>query len=96
MRLDPGPWITRKGSTTARTAGALGAGDGPLADRVAEAYLEHMETVFSYYERLSRDLLGREIDDAARNGKGICAPRSAAGTRPADRQASAEWRAGAP
>lgn len=40
---------------------AVESGDQPLADRVVEAYVEHMDEVFAYYERLSDRVFGRQV-----------------------------------
>ena len=42
-------------------ADARARGDEALADRVAEAYLEHLEAATRFYERLSVDVFEREI-----------------------------------
>ena len=42
-------------------ADARRRGDTPMATRLAEDYLRYMESVFSFIEGVSRDLLGREI-----------------------------------
>ncbi len=42
-------------------ARARARGDDALAERVAVGYLEHVEASFAFYERLSRDVFGREI-----------------------------------
>lgn len=42
-------------------ADARARGDGALADRVAEAYVEHLEAATRFYERLSVDVFEREI-----------------------------------
>ncbi len=36
-------------------------GDDPLADRAARAYLRHLEGAFAYFERRSREVVGREF-----------------------------------
>lgn len=40
---------------------ALAAGDDALANRVVDAYLEHLDTSFAYYEDLSGQLFDRQI-----------------------------------
>ena len=40
---------------------ALDAGDEPLRERIAAAYLEHMEAMVEFYEGQSRKLVDREI-----------------------------------
>lgn len=40
---------------------ALRQGDTVLAERVAEAFLDHIEAAFEYFERRSREVVGREI-----------------------------------
>lgn len=42
-------------------ADARRRGDTELAERVARAYLEHLETAMAFYERLSVAVFGREI-----------------------------------
>lgn len=40
---------------------AVRQGDSVLADRVAEAFLDHIGDAFAYFERRSREVVGREI-----------------------------------
>ena len=40
---------------------AMGRGDRELAGRVARDYLRYMDSIFAFYERLSRDTLGYEL-----------------------------------
>jgi peptidoglycan/xylan/chitin deacetylase (PgdA/CDA1 family) len=40
---------------------ALERGDSALAERVADAYLDHIDESFAYFEERSREVLGREI-----------------------------------
>ena len=40
---------------------AVSKGDTQLADRIAEAYIGYMSSVFSHFEGLSRDFLGYEV-----------------------------------
>jgi peptidoglycan/xylan/chitin deacetylase (PgdA/CDA1 family) len=40
---------------------ALRNGDRDLAERIAVAYVEYMESVFEHFEKLSHDLLGYEV-----------------------------------
>ncbi|MFW6078615.1 MAG: polysaccharide deacetylase family protein [Gemmatimonadota bacterium] len=42
-------------------AAARERGDAGLARRVVDGYIEHLEECMAYYERLSRDVFGREI-----------------------------------
>lgn len=37
------------------------ARDAALADRAADAYVEHLEASMRFYEKLSRAVFGREI-----------------------------------
>lgn len=40
---------------------ALARGDSALAGRVAEAYFDHIDDAFAYFETRSREVVGREI-----------------------------------
>jgi hypothetical protein len=40
---------------------ALERGDSALAERVADAYLDHIDEAFAYFEERSREVVGREI-----------------------------------
>ncbi|MFL6230323.1 MAG: polysaccharide deacetylase family protein [Pyrinomonadaceae bacterium] len=40
---------------------ALAKGDAEKARRIVEGYAPYMETMFEFYEKLSRDLFGREV-----------------------------------
>lgn len=40
---------------------ALARGDGALAERAARGFLEHLDEAFAYFERRSREVVGREI-----------------------------------
>jgi peptidoglycan/xylan/chitin deacetylase (PgdA/CDA1 family) len=40
---------------------ALARGDAPLAARVAEAYIDHLDAAFAHFEVRSRAVLGREV-----------------------------------
>lgn len=40
---------------------ALERGDSALANRTADAYLDHIDDAFAYFEARSREVLGREI-----------------------------------
>ncbi|HUP48162.1 MAG TPA: polysaccharide deacetylase family protein [Thermoanaerobaculia bacterium] len=41
--------------------GALKRGEGELAERLAGDYIRYMESIFAFYERLSRETLGYEL-----------------------------------
>jgi hypothetical protein len=41
---------------------ALRQADTALAERVSEAFLDHLDEAFAYFERRSREVLGREVD----------------------------------
>jgi peptidoglycan/xylan/chitin deacetylase (PgdA/CDA1 family) len=40
---------------------AIDRGDSALAERVAEAYIDHIDQAFAYFEARSREVLGREF-----------------------------------
>ncbi|HEY7729009.1 MAG TPA: hypothetical protein VID50_11220, partial [Candidatus Eisenbacteria bacterium] len=40
---------------------SLARGDTAVATRVAEAYLDHIDDAFAYFEAHSRDIVGREV-----------------------------------
>lgn len=56
VTIDNSEWIFAR-----EYADALAGGDEEKARRVAEGYVPYMETMFKFYERLSRELFGREI-----------------------------------
>jgi peptidoglycan/xylan/chitin deacetylase (PgdA/CDA1 family) len=56
VTIDNSEWIFAR-----EYADALAKNDGEKARRVAEGYVPYVESMFEFYEGLSRDLFGREI-----------------------------------
>jgi peptidoglycan/xylan/chitin deacetylase (PgdA/CDA1 family) len=56
VTIDNAEWIFAQAYTQ-----ALQRGDGETARRIADEYVPYMEQMFEFYERMSRELFGREI-----------------------------------